>query len=143
VGTILELVSEIRLQMLLGVSLMQSLESVLATRTDEFAFALKVWLKKLSAGQSTESIYKVLPELNATPARRSLVTVLQRGLSGSPIDSYLQELEKEFSVLLEDGFQKRMQLLPLKLLVPLTLFILPAVVLLIVGPLFLSLTSQL
>lgn len=141
-GTILELTSEIRLQMLLGVSLMQALESVLAFRQDEFSLSLRIWIKKLHAGQTPESIYQALPELNSTPARRSLVNVLQRGLRGSPVDTYLQELEKEYAYMLENAFQRRMQLLPLKLLIPLTLFILPAVVLLIVGPLFLSLISQ-
>ena len=141
-GSLVEIVAEIRLQMLLGLSLAQSLEIVLNPRSDSFSSAFKIWLKRYQAGQKTDVISKNLPALTSTTPRRTLINVIERGLSGSPIDSYLSELEVEFTQKLEMAFERKMQLLPLKLLVPLTVFILPAVIILIVGPLFLTLITQ-
>lgn len=141
-GGLVEIVSEIRLQLLLGVSLSQALETVLAPRDDFFAQALRIWQKRYQAGQKTEAIGKSLPHLLSTSPRKTLVSVLERGLGGSPVDAYLLELELEFTDKLESAFEKKMQLLPLKLLIPLTIFILPAVITLIVGPLFLTLVTQ-
>ncbi len=140
-NSVLEIVFEVRLQMLLGVALFPALEKILDGHIDPFAKNLRIWVKKRIAGQASVKIFAQHPVLVKTAGRRALLMVLERGLiGGSPIDGALQELQSEFMLSMETQFEKRLQILPLKLLIPLTVFILPGVISLIVGPLMFSLT---
>ena len=138
----LEILQKIRLQMHMGKSLNSSLENVLAARMDFFSKSLKVWLVKTGAGQKQQEILKTLPELGNSPQRRQLIYTLERGLKGSSIDEILGDLEKEFYFCIEDHFERKLQVLPLKLLIPLMIFILPAVMGIIIAPFLFSMRGM-
>lgn len=139
----LEIIFELRLQMVLGVALYPAMEKVLEKRRDNYSNQIKIWLRRRSAGQRNEQIFKFCPKIVVSPGRRALIQVLERGLiGGSPIDQSLAELQSEFIMSIESHFEKKLQLLPLKLMIPLTLFILPSVMSLILGPLLITLTQR-
>lgn len=134
----LEILQETRLQMHMGRSVAASLKVVVDARTDIFTKSLKLWLVRLEAGQKHQTIVSELSELNQTPNRRQLVNILERGICGSSIDSALKDLEGEYFFAISNGFERKLQLLPLKLMMPLTLCILPGVMLLILAPFLFS-----
>ncbi len=141
---LLEIVFQLRLKMMLGMSLQSGLETVLTDYKGEYPRYLKIWLKKIVAGQKFSEIALAYPALVSSSARRTLLMVLEKGLiHGAPIDPHLHELQEEFLTIAENKFERKMQMLPLKLLVPLMVFILPAVLALIIGPLLLTLSGQL
>ena len=131
----LEVLLRVRMELQLGRSLTSALKLVLEPRTDSFSKSLKAWQHRIEAGQSHCDVLKSLSELTSTPGRSSLVDLLERGLKGFPIDPLLSELETELFELARDQFERHLQVLPLKLMAPLTLFILPAVFILVIGPL--------
>lgn len=131
----LEVLVGLRMEMQMGRSVNGALEKTLAKRPDVFSRALYSWLERMNRGQDEAEILNLLPELTKSPQRRAFVTLIKRGLAGSPIDGPLGELENEFYFAADHSFEKQLQLLPLKLLIPLTLFILPGVMLLLLGPL--------
>lgn len=131
----LEVLVSLRIEMQMGRSVNTALEKTLIDRTDLFSRSLYSWLERLHRGQDDAEIMKLLPELTKSPQRRAFVILIKRGLAGSPIDGPLTELENEFYFAADHSFEKQLQLLPLKLLIPLTLFILPGVMLLLLGPL--------
>ena len=65
----------------------------------------------------------------------AVIVVLEKGLKGAPIDEYLADLEKEFFQIAENSYDKYLQILPLKMMMPLMLLILPGVMLLLIAPL--------
>lgn len=135
---VLYLVCEVRLNMQLGVSLRQSLEKFLVNKHQNYYRCLKSWLLKLESGQNGEIVSAKYPVLTNLSVKRALLTVFEKGIGGSPIDSILQDFEQELVMLIENEAERKIQLLPLKLLVPLTLFILPALVLLLLTPLLVT-----
>jgi hypothetical protein len=132
---LLDILLSLRLEMQMGRSVANALDKILSERPDLYSKSLRGWMARILAGQESRSIASLFPGLNETPTRRSFLCLLERGLKGSSIDSHLGELENEFYFTVEQGFEKKLQLLPLKLLMPLTLFILPGVMLLLIGPL--------
>ncbi|PWU16633.1 MAG: hypothetical protein C5B49_10380 [Bdellovibrio sp.] len=72
-----------------------------------------------------------------------LLKLLERGLRGEPILPALRELETEIVEKCELQIDEFIETLPLKSLVPLLLFIFPAYLLLLLGPLVESLTKGL
>jgi hypothetical protein len=59
-------------------------------------------------------------------------------MAGTPVNQSLQELEVEGYFMMEALFEKKLQLLPLKMMMPLVLLILPAVMLLLIAPLLMA-----
>jgi hypothetical protein len=137
----LEIVMALRVQLRLGLPLKRSLDEVLCCRSDDYSSALKVWLARTQAGQDQQRILKSLPILQKTSARSALLRALNRGLNGAPMDEMLAHLELEFFTLAELAYEKHLQILPFKLLVPLALFVLPGVLLLMLAPLLNSTLS--
>ena len=117
----------------------QSLESGYSVRTGIIQFlrrrntslhpTITVWFAKLEHQQDVQMILKDLH-----PCRRSLFLILEKGLSGIPIQYALQELEKEVVSSCENEMAELIQSLPIKLLLPLLFFMFPAYLILLFGP---------
>jgi len=137
----MEVLQQTRLQLRMGRSLAGALGRVVDHRSDAYSKSLKVWLVRMEAGQRNEDVVKTLPELGRYGGRKLMLDVFERGLKGASIDDALDDLEKEFFFSIENAYERHLQVLPLKLLMPLTLFILPAVMMLIAGPLIFSLKA--
>lgn len=131
----LEVLIQIRVELSMGRSISNSIETILLCRQDGYSRALLAWFKRVQAGQATYKILSLLPELSRTLARKNLITVLERGLLGSPCDEALEQLEKDFFLITEAEYERHLQLLPIKLLFPLVFFVLPAVLTLLLAPL--------
>jgi hypothetical protein len=134
----MEILQKTRLQMHLGHSVSTSLKVVLEDRPDLFSKSLHLWLVRIEAGHDHRLILENLSDLGQFPQRRLLVNVFERGIKGASIDGALADLEKEFFFSIENNFERQLQLLPLKLMIPLTLCILPSVMMLILGPFLFS-----
>jgi hypothetical protein len=131
----------IRLEMKMGKSVSSSIRSVVSLGENFFLKALRTWFARVEAGQNSDKVLNSIPELNKTAARRCLVLALERGLKGAPIDQSLSELEEDFFVSAKNSYERHLQVLPMKLLIPLLLFIMPGVMLLLVGPLLFSISK--
>ena len=141
----LELLVATRLEMKRGKSVSASLHAVLTNKlspevkqTSHKMFYKNVssWLARVEAGQNSSDFSVILPELQKSTQRIYLIKVLERGLKGSPIDQSLADLEEEFFLATEIAYDRFLQMLPLRLLIPLMLFVMPSVFLLLLGPLF-------
>lgn len=65
---------------------------------------------------------------------RSFLEILEQGLSGHAIYERIGVLEEEFIETCEEEFQKELDKLPYILMIPLLLFMFPAYLLLLMGP---------
>jgi pilus assembly protein TadC len=137
----LEVLTRLRLEMQMGKSVARALTDTLEERVDSFSKALKVWTIRIGAGQESGQILPALKDLGATSGRRHFVAVLERGLRGSPIDENLMDLERELLFRAECRYEEYLQILPLKLLFPLAFFILPGVMLMLIGPILYEMRS--
>lgn len=131
---LLEILLELKLQLQSGHAPSVGLQKVLESRSSSLSRAMKIWHVRLAAGQSHQEVISSLKDLIRTPARRNFLYLLNRGLKGSPIFDLLTNLEAEFYFALEQDLERQVQLLPIKLLIPLTFFILPAVMILLLAP---------
>jgi hypothetical protein len=138
---LLEIISDLRVQLKLGRSINHSLEEILQNKQDPLSKSLKVWLVRTQTGHETQEIIKTLPELKKIPTRLAFLSLLEKGMRGSPLDAVLESFEEELFLRVENVFEKRLQTLPLKLLMPLTLLILPGVMGILLGPLFVFLAG--
>jgi len=93
--------------------------------------------------QITRLLLGRLDVIGSTRMERMIFDILARGLAGEPILSRLSEIEEELQSLGKNAIEKHLQGLPILLLLPLLGLIFPAVILLLVGPIFLNLLSQL
>ena len=102
----------------------------------EFSKKLDSWLFSLeSQGQSDDSIFK-------TSHQKMLIEVLARGLEGDEILQSIKVLEEEMLEFSHLELDKQLKTLPLKTMVPLLLFQLPAFLLLFFGPFLINLLSN-
>ncbi|MBK9293598.1 MAG: type II secretion system F family protein [Oligoflexia bacterium] len=136
---LLIIVSETRFNMHLGLSLKISLKKALENKTDDLSKTLKIWQLRLEAGQNFNEVTQSYPFLLDSAPKRAFISILKSGFNGSPTDTVLNDLELELERQIENDFEKYLQLLPIKLMLPLALLILPAVVLLLITPLIINL----
>ena len=134
----LQAVLEIRLHIESGLSVSRSIKSyVQSSPEDSFAKELGLWLFAEETGgtfntQNLKSLY-----------RKHLMDILQRGLKGEPVLEILEEYEKDLVEICKEDLEKHLQKLPFISLVPLLLFEFPALLIILIGPLFLNLLSAL
>lgn len=136
---LLILVSELRINMQLGIPLSNSLEKFFQNNHIGYFKTLKIWVAKLQMGHEIEKLTQNYPELTDLPIKAAFLRVLEKGLRGNFIDPVLQDFEQELVMLIENDLERSIQMLPLKLLVPLTVFVLPSVILLLLIPIFMTL----
>ena len=134
----LQAVLEIRLHIESGMSVSRAVKSyVQSSPEDSFAKELGLWLFAEEAGgtfntQKLKSLY-----------RKHLMDILKRGLKGEPILEILEEYEKDLVEICKEDLEKHLQKLPFISLVPLLLFEFPALLIILIGPLYLNLLSAL
>lgn len=132
----LKAVLEIRLQMENGISILQSVKNYTSRETlDEFAKELSLWLFARKTGQRFEKPLKFY--------RKTLIEILDRGLTGDPIMEYLKDFEIELVEICKEDLEKHLEKLPYVCLAPLMLFQLPSFLLLLIGPLVRNLLTVL
>jgi hypothetical protein len=95
---------------------------------DDFTPVVARWLFEIEQGVPASR-----PKL--TPQRKILLDVLRAGIQGQPIHTRLGQLEEDFIQSCQDQISRELDVLPLKLLIPLLLFQFPAYLLLLFGPL--------
>lgn len=78
-----------------------------------------------------------------SPYRRALLELVAQSLEGQSIASHLEELKREIQSACESEIRSHLELLPLKMLVPLLIFQFPAFLLLLFGPLLRNLIQEL
>jgi hypothetical protein len=78
-----------------------------------------------------------------SPYRRALIEAIACGMSGQSISAHLQCLREEVESASEMEIREHIELLPLKMLIPLLLFQFPAFLLLLFGPLLRHLIEEL
>jgi hypothetical protein len=74
--------------------------------------------------------------------RRAMIELLAIGLSGEPIQTALEEMQKEIQSACEAEIKSRIDMLPLQMLFPLLLLMFPAYLLLLFGPLVSSFVQE-
>ncbi len=104
-----------------------------------FATSLRSFLFAFEQGQDWRTELKQLK----SPYRRALIEIIAFGLSGQSISSPLQTLRDEMQMAAEAEIQQHIEMLPLKMLIPLLLFQFPAFLLLLFGPLLRHLIEEL
>ena len=78
-----------------------------------------------------------------SPQRRALLELIAQSLAGQPILSHLEELRAEIVSACEHEIAEHLELLPIKMLLPLLLFHFPAFLILLFGPLLTKLVEEL
>jgi hypothetical protein len=135
----LQVLISLRVEMMTGTGLSPAIKKTCSGDGHLYCRSLLNWLARIEAGQESGTFENSLPELTSTPVRRGFLKALGRGLKGAPVAEALVEIESEFFSAAENAYERQLQLLPMKLLVPLTLFVLPSILTLIAGPLLFNL----
>jgi hypothetical protein len=99
--------------------------------TDEFARVVRRFLIAWDQSQDWRSILKQV----ASPYRRSLLELAAHGLSGQSIQAPLAELQREIETACDEEIKLHIDMLPLKMLLPLLLLQFPAFMMVLFGPL--------
>ncbi len=105
----------------------------------EFPLFCRRWIERRDRGGNQMELLKELK----SPYRRSVIMVLERGLSGEPIQSTLFEMERELERACLDEIERHLATLPFRAMVPLLFFLFPAMMILILSPLLDLLTQGL
>ncbi len=108
------------------------MNSVFATDLRKFLFA---W----DQGQDWRSTVIAIK----SPHRRALLDLLAMALAGQPILQNLEELKREICEAVDIEIKNHIELLPVKMLIPLLFFQFPAFLILLFGPLLRSLLEEL
>lgn len=106
---------------------------------DVFADELRRFLFAWDQGRDWRSILLGV----SSPHRRALMDLIAIALGGQPILLHLEELKVEVVNAVELEIQQHMELLPVKMLMPLLLLQFPAFLLLLFGPLLTQLIEEL
>jgi len=122
----------VRRQIERGHSVRSGLELFIANSQSEWVLEVRMWLMRRDQGATNE---KILSQM--TSQRQILLSVLEKGLAGQSVLPLLIQLQDDFVEACEAQIQQHVQSLPFKLMIPLFLFIFPAFLILLLGPLLL------
>lgn len=106
---------------------------------DDCAQDLRAFLFALEQGRDGQSVLSMM----RSPQRRALFSVLACGFKGQAISQQLTELQAEIVSACEGELKHHLEVLPIKMLMPLLLLQFPAFLLLIFGPLLRHLLEEL
>jgi pilus assembly protein TadC len=127
----LRLLQTVRYVMEGGESLRQGLHEYLKSPPDDFTITVKAWLQLLERGCLTAELLQKI----SSPARRHLLTLLERGLRGEPVLAALEALDDEIQEQSLAEIESFLGTLPFRMLLPLLFFLFPAFLVLLIGPL--------
>jgi hypothetical protein len=134
----LQLTLTVRTALENGYSVRTGVLQFLSISKDSFSELVGKWLLFIDQDQP---YYHLIDTLH--PCRRSLLILLEKGLKGLSILPHLMELEEEIVRSCEVELESQIQKLPILLMIPIFLFMFPAYLLLLFGPIIQSLLLQL
>jgi hypothetical protein len=118
--------------------LMQYLQS--ASPKDGFATEVRTFLHLWEQGRDWRA--RIASHV-ASPYRRALLELIASALAGQSILPQLADLKVDMTEACEQDIRHHLELLPLKMLIPLLIFQFPAFLLLLFGPLLRNLIQEL
>lgn len=98
---------------------------------DAFASEMRRFLFAWDQGKEWKQVIARIE----SPHRRVLMDLVATALSGQPILTHLEELKCEITNAVDIEIRHHLEILPIKMLIPLLLFQFPAFLLLLFGPL--------
>ncbi|MCH2533219.1 MAG: hypothetical protein MK008_02120 [Bdellovibrionales bacterium] len=140
INPVLECITEVQSSLMSGESIKAGVVSFIkqGTSTSLLHRQCKSFLIIHESGQE---LSKLTTNINSE-LTISLLHLLERGLKGEPIAEYLEEL-KQFTVeQSEKDIANFLSLLPFKAMIPLFLFQLPALLIILFGPLIVNLQES-
>jgi len=105
---------------------------------DDFASDVRHFIFCWDQGQNWRAVIARIK----SPHRRALLELVASGFSGQPILNHLSELQSEIEDSVDLEIREYMELLPVKMLIPLLLFQFPAFLILLFGPLLRRLIEE-
>ncbi len=99
--------------------------------------------RKFLFAWDNEQNWRRLAQGERSVYRRILLEVIASGLSGQSIQNQLKEIQTELERAMELEIKRNVELLPLKMMIPLLLFQFPAFLLLLFGPILNQLLKEL
>ena len=115
-----------------GIALGDAIIKILRSLTERASCPLRSELVELLLSFDKGERPKYQNSLSAE--RCALLDLLYAGLEGAPISTSMAALEKEIILSCERQIEEHVALLPIQLLFPLMFFMLPALLILILGP---------
>lgn len=106
---------------------------------DEFSDLSKKFLFAWDRGQNWGKLIQEEP----SSYRRSLLELIAAGLSGQSIQNQMKEVQIEVERGMELEIKRHIEMLPLKMMIPLLLFQFPAFLILLFGPILNQLLREL
>lgn len=125
----LALISEVRRSLECGESVRLALRRF-SEGDDVFCGQCGRWLLLHEKGGDASVVLKEL----ASPHRRTLFLLLERGLRGEPIAPALKDFETEVIQACRLDMERHLALIPFRLLIPLLALLFPSLLLLLFGP---------
>jgi hypothetical protein len=113
-----------------------------ADAKDEFAPAVRAFLFAFDHGNDWKTVLNDTSAVKS-PFRRTLLEIVACGLKGQSIMAQLQDLQDDIANACDSEIKEHLEILPIKMLIPLLLFQFPAFLLLLFGPLLKSLIEEL
>lgn len=105
---------------------------------DDFASDIRQFIFCWDQGQNWRAVIAKIK----SPHRRALLELVASGFAGQPILSHLTELQAEIENASDLEIREYMEILPVKMLIPLLLFQFPAFLVLLFGPLLRRLIEE-
>lgn len=105
-----------------GCAVRDAVQSAIQNSSGLWRIVLSEWFKEYSSGRSVQYIYDRLHYMENV----NLLTVLEYGLQGYPILQLLESLHMEVSEREKIRMEQKLLSLPYKMMIPLFLFFLPA-----------------
>lgn len=130
----LSLLMSVRRSIELGNSVRRGVECWIQTDQSEFREQVLTWKGHIESGRSNEWGLKA-EQLRLNPWRKTLLELLEQGIEGAAIGKALEALELEMMRSVDDEIQEKLGKLPYLAMIPTLLFQLPAILLLLFGPL--------
>ncbi len=125
----LNLILEVKSSLEAGLSVRSGVLKFLNSPQTSFHIDVTQWFHQIEHQQNNNNLLNKLPLY-----RRTLLIVLEKGLRGIPILHTLDQLEKEVILACETEMEDYVKSLPLKMMIPLLLFLFPAYLILLFGP---------
>ena len=118
-----------------GLSVLESFEQSIAMEESEFGSKVSLWWSYEKNGAHNQVSFK-------THYQKHLMEIIRSGLAGAPIYDHLGYLESEMAAEFERQWKAYLEILPLKLSIPLLVFFFPSYVVLLFGPLIVQFLTE-
>lgn len=127
----LQLAIEMQSSLANGESIRSGIVRFASNSQEDFARVVRRFMIAWDQSQDWRLILKQVE----SPYRRSLLELAAHGLSGQSVQTPLQELQKEIEIACDEEIKLHIDMLPLKMLLPLLLLQFPAFMMVLFGPL--------